>query len=75
MNRGISTKRYALILTTLIIGVLIAGCSESASKEPVPTSANELRADRSKMTEEDKKKMEEGLKRAGESMKNRPKSQ
>jgi outer membrane murein-binding lipoprotein Lpp len=74
MNQGLSI-RYVLALVVLVIGVFIAGCSESASKEPVPTNANELRADRSKMTEEDKKKMEEGMKRAGEMMKNRPQSQ
>jgi hypothetical protein len=57
------------VVFTLAGVVAISGCNNEASKEPVPQSANELRTDRSKMTPEDKKLMEEGMRRAAEQMK------
>jgi|GEM_PF-3667475 outer membrane murein-binding lipoprotein Lpp len=66
-NRALKSH-LILAFSLFVAGGLIGGCSQDASKEPVPQSPNDLRADKSKMTEEDKQKMAEGMRKAGEEM-------
>jgi hypothetical protein len=65
-------KNSATILLCLlsVCGSLFAGCSNRAASDiPERPTQDQMKPDRSKMTAEDQKKMEEGMRRMGEMMK------